>query len=76
MLNFMPIGQTDTEKWPFFSRFFKMAAVRHLDLLKFEFLTFSTSWRAKLRHHAKFRADRPSVGHFTLDISPSGHSAP
>ena len=30
----MPIGQTATEKCPFFSRFFKIAAVYHLVYLK------------------------------------------
>ena len=39
-------------------RFFKMAAVRHLGFQKLEILTARIPWRAKMRHHARFCADR------------------
>ena len=39
-------------------RFFKMAAVRHLDFQKWDILTARTLWGAKMRHHTKFCANQ------------------
>ena len=49
----------DIVLWPIF-HFLKMAAVRHLELLKFGNLTADQIRRPNVRHHTKFRKDRPN----------------
>jgi len=55
--NFVQVGQAVLEIWPFIE-FFKMAAVRHLGFSRVGNLTTHTLPRVKMRHHAKFCADR------------------
>ena len=43
-------------------RFFKMAAAAILDYRNFKFLTMGAVKRVELRHHAKFRWNRPKRG--------------
>ena len=43
-------------------RFFKMAAAAILDFWNFKFLMVGTVKRVELRHHAKFRWNRPKRG--------------
>ena len=59
MPNFAAIGQTVAEKWQFF-RFFKMAAASILHFQNVEILGVARLKTTKMRHRAKFRADRPN----------------
>ena len=45
--------------------FFKMAAAAILDFRNFKFLTVGALKRVELRHHAKFRRNRPKRGRDT-----------
>jgi len=56
MPNLIKIGRMVAEIWRFNG--FKMAAVRHLAVLKFNFLMVGTVKRQILHHRTKFRKDR------------------